>query len=419
MKKTVAVIITFLAFYIANAQQLELENCLAKVNKNYPLLQQKNIEEEINLISNKLNKTTWLPQISANGQATYQSDVTTLNIPVQGFLVEPLSKDQYKLFLDVNQTLYDGGISKMKTDLQNLSSQINNSKVDIEIRNVMQQTQKYFFNALLAQENITIWATTQNEIQLRIKIQESGVKYGSVKQSQVDILKVELLKIDQKIIEIKSAKKTAIEIIALFSGLMINENTILKTPNQYATSAIDFGKRSEFQNYEFQKESIDKNYQLTASNLLPKASLFGQGGYGRPGLNQLSNEFKTYYIVGAIVKWEISSFFKNGKNKKISQYNKENIDVQKSVLEMNLKSQKTSFDNEISKLNELIEKDQNIIDLRIKISKVAASELDNGITTATNYLIEKNAEKQALQSLIIHQIQKINNQYDIKLLTGN
>ena len=419
MKKTVAVIITFLAFYIANAQQLELENCLAEVNKNYPLLQQKNIEEEINLISNKLNKTTWLPQISANGQATYQSDVTTLNIPVQGFLVEPLSKDQYKLFLDVNQTLYDGGISKMKTDLQNLSSQINNLKVDIEIRNVMQQTQKYFFNALLAQENITIWATTQNEIQLRIKIQETSVKYGSVKQSQVDILKVELLKIDQKIIEIKSAKKTAIEIIALFSGLMINENTILKTPNQYATSAIDFGKRSEFQNYEFQKESIDKNYQLTASNLLPKASLFGQGGYGRPGLNQLSNEFKTYYIVGAIVKWEISSFFKNGKNKKISQYNKENIDVQKSVLEMNLKSQKTSFDNEISKLNELIEKDQNIIDLRIKISKVAASELDNGITTATNYLIEKNAEKQALQSLIIHQIQKINNQYDIKLLTGN
>lgn len=419
MKKTVAVIITFLAFYIANAQQLELENCLAEVNKNYPLLQQKNIEEEINLISNKLNKTTWLPQISANGQATYQSDVTTLNIPVQGFLVEPLSKDQYKLVLDVNQTLYDGEISKLKSDLQNLSSQINNSKVDIEIRNVMQQTQKYFFNALLAQENITIWATTQNEIQLRIKIQESGVKYGSVKQSQVDILKVELLKIDQKIIEIKSAKKTAIEIIALFSGLMINENTILKTPNQYATSAIDFGKRTEFKNYEFQKESIDKNYQLTASNLLPKASLFGQGGYGRPGLNQLSNEFKTYYIVGAKVKWEISSFFKNGKNKKISQYNKENIDVQKSVLEMNLKSQKTSFDNEISKLNELIEKDQNIIDLRIKISKVAASELDNGITTATNYLIEKNAEKQALQSLIIHQIQKINNQYDIKLLTGN
>ena len=419
MKRTIALIITVLAFYNGNAQQLELENCLAEVNKNYPLLQQKNIEKEINLISNKLNKTAWLPQISANGQATYQSDVTTINIPVQGFSVEPLSNDQYKVFVDVNQTLYDGGISKMKSDLQNLSSQINNSKVDIEIRNIMQQTQKYFFNALLAQENITIWETTQNEIQSRIKIQESGVKYGTVKQSQVDILKVELLKIDQKIIEIKSAKKTAIEIIALFTGLTINENIILKTPNQYTTTATDFGKRTEFKTYELQKESIEKNYQLTASNLLPKASLFGQGGYGRPGLNQLSNEFQTYYIVGAKVNWDISSFFKNGKNKKISQYSKENIDVQKSVLEVNLKSQKTSFDNEIFKLNQLIEKDQNIIDLRIKISKVAASELDNGITTATNYLIEKNAEKQALQSLVIHQIQKINNQYDIKLLTGN
>ncbi|MBC7642369.1 MAG: TolC family protein [Flavobacterium sp.] len=419
MKKLPTLIIALFALHTANAQQLELDNCLAEVNKNYPLLKQKNIEKEINAISNQLTKTAWLPQISVNGQATYQSDVTTINIPVQGFSVEPLSKYQYKAYLDINQTLYDGGVSKIKTDLQNLSSQISDSKVDIEIRNVIQQTQKYFFNALIAQENIIIWETTQNEIKSRIKVQESGVKYGSVKQSQVDILKVELLKIDQKIIEIKSAKKTALEIIALFSGLSISENAILKTPNEYTLIASDFGKRTEFKSYDFQKESIDKNYQLSTSSLLPKVSLFGQGGYGRPGLNQLSNEFKTYYIVGAKVNWDISSFFKNGKNKKISQFNKEAIEVQKSVLEMNLRSQKTSFDNEISKLNELIEKDKDIVDLRAKISKVAASELDNGISTATNYLIEKNAEKQALQSLVIHQIQKINNQYDIKLLTGN
>ena len=191
-------ILFLISIWSVNAQQVELDHCLNQVTTHYPLFKQKNIEKEINEISKKINQNAWLPQVAINGQATYQSDVTQVNIP--NSTIEPLSKDQYKMYLDVNQTVYDGGLTKIKNDLQNISSQINNSQVEIEIRNIKQQTQKYFFNALVAQENLTIYKTSQNEIKERIKVLAAGVKYGTVKQSQIDILEVELYKTDQKII---------------------------------------------------------------------------------------------------------------------------------------------------------------------------------------------------------------------------
>ena len=133
----------------------------------------------------------------------------------------------------------------------------------------------------------------------------------------------------------------------------------------------------------------------------------------------MSNQFDSYYIVGAKLNWDISSFYNKNKNKKITELQKNSIDVQKESFEFNLKSQRISLDQNSNQLVELIEKDKKIVDLRKNISKVAASELDNGIITSTSFLIEQNAETQAKQSLVIHQIQKLETQYDIKLLTGN
>ncbi|WP_445908728.1 TolC family protein [Yeosuana sp.] len=415
MKKIV--ILLLLSSCVANAQQIELDYCLNQVAIHYPLLKQKDIEKELNEISKKVNQSAWLPQVSVNGQASYQSDVTQINMP--GSTIEPLSNDQYKMYLDINQTVYDGGLTKIKNELQNIASLINNSQVEIEIRNIKQQTQKYFFNALIAQENFTIYRMSQSEIKERIKVLEAGVKYGTVKQSQVDILEVELYKIDQKIIQTVFNKKIAIEVINLFTGLSVEASSNLIIPTDITILEDNFENRPEYKKFDYQKESLDKNYDLTTSKLLPKVNLFGQGGYGRPGLNQLSNEFDTYYIVGTKLNWDISSFYNKKKNKKITELQKNSIDVQRESFVYNLKSQKITFEQNSNQLIELIEKDKKIVDLRINISKVAASELDNGIITATNFLIKKNAEIQAKQSLKIHEIQKIETQYDIKLLTGN
>ncbi|WP_432221139.1 TolC family protein [Flavobacterium sp. TMP13] len=419
MRKIITIVFLFNLAFNATAQQLDLQTCLANVNKNYPLLKQKDIEKEINSIAITRNNAQWLPQISVKGQASYQSDVTSFNSGVAGFGMSPISKDQYKAYLDLNQTLYDGGMTNIKNDMQELSMQVNTNAVEIEIRKIRLQTQKFFFTALLAQENASVLETSKAEISERIKVQEAGLKFGTVRQSQIDILKVELLKLDQNLIQNHYNKKAALAVISLFSGLEINDNTDLETPAAINAIENDFSKRLEFQNYEIQKNSLNKKEQLSTNGTLPKLSLFGQGGYGRPGLNMLNDDFDTFYIVGARVNWDISSFYTLNKDKKTTEYATESIEVQKKVLTTNLQAQKLSLDATVSQLTEMIEKDKQIVLLRNSISKVAAVELDNGIATATTYLIEKNAETQAKQALKIHEVQLIATQHEIQNLTGN
>ncbi|WP_297332962.1 TolC family protein [Flavobacterium sp.] len=415
MKK---IIILFLIFsHSINAQEIELEYCLQQVTTHYPIFKRKDIEKEINEISKKINHNTWLPQLALNGQASYQSDVTQVSLPQSP--IDPLSKDQYKVYVDLNQKIYDGGITKIKNDIQTLSSQIITSNIESEIHNIKQQTQQYFFHALLAQEKIVIYKINQYEIEQRIKVAEASVKFGTLKQSEADILQVELYKIEQQIIQSVFDKKIAVEVINLFTGLSLSAETTFIIPEPVVIASDNFENRPEYKSFRFQKESLDKNYGLKVSDLLPKLNLFGQGGYGRPGLNQLSNTFDTYYIVGARLNWDFSGFYNKKKNKEITQLQKNSIDAQKESLDYNLKSQKISLEQNSNQLTELIEKDKKIIGLRENISKVAASEFDNGVINATSFLIEKNAEIQAKQSLKIHEIQKIEIQYNIKLLTGN
>jgi hypothetical protein len=69
--------------------------------------------------------------------------------------------------------------------------------------------------------------------------------------------------------------------------------------------------------------------------------------------------------------------------------------------------QYTKISEEVKRYEKLIEQDQAIISIRERISVTAASELDLGTITASQFVTEKNAEKLAKQSYLIHKIQKL------------
>ena len=60
---------------------------------------------------------------------------------------------------------------------------------------------------------------------------------------------------------------------------------------------------------------------------------------------------------------------------------------------------------EISSLETLLATDQELIEIRKRITSAAESQYENGTITATEYLNEMNSERQAL---INHEIHKIN-----------
>ena len=302
--------------------------------------------------------------------------------------------------------------------LQEISSNNAQTRIQLANRNLLLETQKMFFSALLAQENHLIWETAKEEIIARKTALESGLRFGARTKNQLDILDVELLKIEQQITDISAAKNIAVDMLNLLTGLNLNKQTKFQIPQDiHSISPLSFDT-FEMKVLQNQQSLVSANQELNQSKLRPKAVVFGQGGYGNPALNMLKNEFQSYYLLGIRLNWDISSFYTKNINQKSEQLQKELINQQKIDLERQISMQHTKMSEEVKRFETLIQQDRGMITLRERISKTAASELDMGTITATQFVSEKNAEKLVKQAYLLHTIQKLAFLQDAILLFG-
>ena len=63
--------------------------------------------------------------------------------------------------------------------------------------------------------------------------------------------------------------------------------------------------------------------------------------------------------------------------------------------------------------------DDEIVDLRVSVKNTAIVQLENGVITANDFLREINAEDQARQDRLLHEIQLLMAQYNYQNTSGN
>ena len=245
----------------------------------------------------------------------------------------------------------------------------------------------------------------KKDIDLGLKKTNAAIANGVSLKSNADVLQAELLKIEQRAIELKATRKGYTDMLSLFMNKTMDEQTPFQMPVFLNSSGAV--NRPELKLFEVQKKGFDAQQKLLSTRNLPKLSLFFQGGYGRPTLNMLNNEFGTYYIGGARFSWNITSFYTYKKEKQLLLINQYNIDIQKEVFLFNNQLLLKQQNSEVNKLSELLDSDQQIVALREKIKDTANVQLENGTITAIDFLNSLNAAEQAKQNLALHQIQLI------------
>jgi outer membrane protein TolC len=420
MKRILAVIINYSLLIIHSPAQepLNLQRAYDLAQQNYPLIKQRDlIKQTTGYTIDNLSKD-FLPQISLSGQATYQSEVTQVKIPVPGVSVEPLSKDQYKVLADVNQLIYDGGVIKQQKNIQQLNEEVEQQKVEVELYQLKERINQLFLAVLFLDEQLKQTELVKADLNTGIKKVEAQVNYGVAFKSNLNVLKAELLKAEQRVIEQKASRKGLIDVLCLFINQTLPEDTKLEKPVVGSFVINNEIQRPELKLYSTQEKLLGGQYSLIDSKNKPKASLFWQGGYGRPGLNFLKNEFDFFYTTGVRLSWSFGGLYTQKKEKKIIELNQKTVDIQKEVFLLNTNTQLKQQQSEIDKLQKLIDADKEIIDLRIKVKDAARAQLENGVITASDYLREVNAEDQARQSLITHQVQLLLAQINYQTLIG-
>lgn len=400
------------------AQTLTLDSCQLLAKQNYPLVKQTELLTKSTEYSiDNLNKGV-LPQLTISGQATYQSDVTEIPINLPGITIQQVPKDQYKLVGEINQPITDLiTVGKLK-DAQRVQSDIQSAGLDVDLYKLKDRVNQLFFGVLMIDEQLKQNELYKKDLQNGLNKVNAALANGTDYKSNADKLKAELLRADQRTIELKAGRTAYTSILSQFIHSEIRENTVFQSPPQQLESTQI--KRPELNFYASKDKSIDAQKKILTSRNLPKLGVFFQGGWGQPSpVNLFSKELSSYYIAGIRLNWSVSGLYTIRKEKSILEIDRKMNDAQKETFLFNTNTSLSQLSAEIAKLKALLASDEEIVALRNSIKSRAQVQLENGAISTNDYLKEINAEDQARQNKLLHEIQLLLAQYTANYTSGN
>lgn len=401
----------------AQPQVISLAESHARAVENYPMVKQRNLIAQSTAYSVEKAQVGYLPQITIHGQATYQSAVTQIPIQVPGIDVPTLNKDQYKLYGEVNQSIYDGGVARLQKEAVKTYADIEEQALEVELYKIKARVNQLFFGVLLLDAQLAQNNLLKNDIQAGLRTTNAAIANGMALKSSGSLLEAELLKANQRTVELQTARQAYLHMLGLLINQQLDETTVLEKPK--TTAVLQEINRPELTWYAQQQNSTEvENKMLNAKNR-PKLSFFLQGGTGRPALNMLSNDFEAYYYGGVRLSIPLSGFYTLQKERALLAIKQRTIDVQRETFLFNTHLSLRQQNAEVAKYEKLLQTDSEIIALRTSVKDAALAQLENGVINTADYMREVNAEDSAKLAKILHEIRLLIAQYDIKHTTGN
>ena len=407
-----------LSFGTQAQQRLTLDECLAATMKNHPLSQQIKLYTEANDNLQKNIDNGKLPQLSANGQATYQNEVIQLFFNVPGAPAPVIPKAQYKMSLDANQLIYGGGNIDAQVIIEDFNRRINQLNNDAELYKIRERINQLYFSILLADLNAGVINSTIEDLDARLAKVKASVKGGVLLPSAAEVLEAEKLKGGQRLLEVKTQKRALVNTLKVLSGMEMDENTLFVEPGLDVDLSVYTNRRPEFGVFGLMQQKLEATKKLSIAKELPKVYGFGTAGYGNPGYNFFKEGAAFFYTVGAKVSWNFWNWHQTSREKQILDINSSIIENQKDAYDLANQAQVQQYLADIQKADELIKSDEEIIRLRKSITLAAASQLENGTITATEFVTEQIASEQALLAQNLHKMQLLQSKALYKAATG-
>ena len=398
-------------------QSLALQDAYDLARENYPLIKRTSLIEKTRDYNLENISKGWLPQINIIGQASYQNEVTKIPITLPNLTIDPPSKDQYKVYADVQQNIYDGGIIANQKKIANLNSSTELQKNEVELAKLKERINQLYFGVLQTDEQTAQTELTEKDIQNALQKAEAQLKNGVIYRSNVDVLKAQLIGLQQKKIELQTARKNLIAMLSAFINKPLAQNTALEKPEKLLIA--EENKRPELKLFDLQKETLSQQKKMVLSKNLPKLGAFFQGGYGKPGFNMLKNEFSPLLIGGVRLNIPISGFYTYKNDLAIIDNQMNDVEIQRENFLFNQKFQTIQNNNELEKIQNLIDTDNQLIALRESIMSATLAQLQNGVITTSDYLREVNELDRARTQKILHETQYLLTQYNQKAQLNN
>ncbi len=412
-----------LLFALVGQAQITIEECYRKAQENYPLIKQYDLIEKTKEYNLANASRGYLPQVMLSAKATYQSDVTKMpfdlaQLGMQGIKIPTLSKDQYGVTLEINQTIWDGGEISSQRAIARTGSAVEEKKVEVNIYSINDRVNRIYFGILLTDARIEQNRLLKKELQRNYDRVYSCMLGGIANASDLDAVRVDQLKAEQNEAALLCTKQAYVEMLSQLIGEEIDATAEFVKPSimRPSTDAIN---RPELELYDMQVKNFEAENRRVSSALYPRFGLFITGGYGRPGLDMLKNEFSPYYLAGVRMSWNIGSFYTEKNRRRVIRNNIQSVEAQRETFLFNTRLDIAMKDKSIEKYVEQLKYDDEIIRLKTSIREASEKKMENGTLSGTDLMRDVNAEQMAIQDKILHEMELLSAIYDLKFATNN
>ena len=402
--------------------QVTLEECVKLAQDNYPLIRKYDLLNQTKAVNlSDINKS-WLPQINVYGQGTVQNETPTFPESLAGLIsqtgmsISGLNEWQYKIGADINQNIWDGGVSKTERKIERAEDTERRTALDVRLYAIRERVENLYFGILLIEEQAEQTRNMQTLLQSNLDKLRTMFENGTAMQSDVDMVEAQYLSTSQQLIQAESTAKSYRKVLEIFTGESLAGQELVKPDASIPQDLLP--ARPELRYFEAQLQTNEaRNASITASTM-PKIGLFAQTYYGYPGFDyfesMMNRDLSFNMLAGVKVSWNIGAFYTKKNNRRKLRLSSDNIAVERDEFLFNTNMQTRSQLDHIDELRAVMKENDRIVELRTNVRKAAESQLDNGVIDATALLAKLTDEKQARLTASYHEIQLLQSIYQLK-----
>ena len=413
-------LLSVLAVLFPAVRAQSLEECRQAAEHNYPIIRQYDLIARTTELTVRNIQKAWFPQISVTAQGSYQNKVTAWPENLQGMFaqmgiqLQGLSRDQYKVGIDVRQTLFDGGTIGSRREIARGEGAVQAAQTEVDLYKIGQRVHEMYFALLLLDEQLRLNADANALLRSNEQQLAAMLKSGTASAGDFENVKAERLSAEQQQTELLSQRQTLQRLLSLFCGIPVDSIRRPAVPNLPSGE----NKRPELRFFDRRLQLTDAQEKALDAQLLPQLGLFAQGYYGNPGLNLFEDMMKRRWswngIAGLKLTWNLSALYTHRNEKSKLRVQRELIENARQQFLFNNQLDETQQSENVRRFRAIAQRDGEIIALRTAVRKAAESKLAHGIIDVNGLLREINKENAAKTQQAIHEIDMLKAMYDLK-----
>lgn len=397
--------------------QTDVDECIRLACQNYPQIKEYGLIEASKEYDIKNASLAWVPQLSISGKASWQSVVVEMPWDIPGMELD-IPHTQYGVTADINQQIWDGGAGAVRKKLISAEADVNSKQLEVGLYAIRSRVQNIYLGIKLIEKQLELNELLTESLDRTCDELEAMVNNGVACGSDLDQVKVNLLSSEQQKQALETDLNSYIRMLSLLTGHDFEGETFMD-PEVSSPGTMDMEiSRPELGLYDAQRQQLELRRKQLNTNISPKLNLNIQAGYARPGLNMLSGTFDPYILAGLKLQWNFGSLYTLQNDRRRNDLEASRLDIQRNTFLVNTSIEAMEKESAMLKAAGIMEKDEEIIQLRQNIRVSAENQYKEGIIKMNDYLGLLDDEFKARLDASIHYIQYVMAVFDLNNTLG-